>query len=316
MPVKVSIILCTRNRAPNLKQTLEAFAKVSVPDEITADLWVVDNGSTDDTASVIAASRLPNLPVRGVCETQPGLSAARNRGIAETKGDIILFTDDDVRPMPDWIAGMCRPILSGEAHAVAGSVRLAPYLERSWMTPTHRNWLAEATPPQNTHKADMVGANMAFAREVLNKVPRFDTELGAGALGFGEEVLFCWQLIEAWYVSVGAAEDVFVEHHFEEHRLLRSSFLSSAKKRGASEAYLNYHWQHGEISSCALRLRVAKAKLALWRAQNRQACQAEEGIAEAEMRRLKYIAHLESFLQERCRPHKYARYGLEKLVKV
>ena len=52
----VSIIVCTCNRAAALKNTLEALGKLRFPSEWTAELLVVDNGSTDDTASIVKKS--------------------------------------------------------------------------------------------------------------------------------------------------------------------------------------------------------------------------------------------------------------------
>jgi glycosyltransferase involved in cell wall biosynthesis len=75
--IDVSLIICTRNRAESLAKTLEAVRHQQLPDGRTWELLVVDNGSTDDTRSVLetAAARHPAL--RHVLEPRAGLSAAR-----------------------------------------------------------------------------------------------------------------------------------------------------------------------------------------------------------------------------------------------
>lgn len=112
----VSIIICTRNRAAHLQKTLRALGATSVPPQLEIELLVVDNGSTDRTALVVEANAPRGWSVHRVVESEPGVARARNRGIAETAGDVLLFTDDDVRVSREWIGPMVAsplPIRSG-----------------------------------------------------------------------------------------------------------------------------------------------------------------------------------------------------------
>jgi glycosyltransferase involved in cell wall biosynthesis len=242
----------------------------------------VDNASTDNTAEVVKAARLLNMPVRYTLERQRGQSQARNTGIAAARGEIILFTDDDVRPSQDWIAGMCGPILSGEADAVAGGVMIAPHLRRDWMTQEHQNWVASTGSIAQEKRARMVGANMAFSCRVLEKVPQFDTDLGPGALGFSDDTLFTFQLVQAGFL-LKFALDVCVEHHFDPSRLGRQNFVSSAQKMGSSWAYIAHHWLQDEPPVTWRRIVNAVLRLLLWRAGNLKHYSKPEGMAEAEM---------------------------------
>ena len=126
----VSIIICTCNRSDDLRQTLDAIGRLTIPNGYQCDLTVVDNASADGTADMIKSFTLGNMPLRYLLEPRRGKGYAYNAGIAATSGDILLFTDDDVRPPDDWLLGMCGPILSGDADAVAGGLRLAPHLHR------------------------------------------------------------------------------------------------------------------------------------------------------------------------------------------
>jgi glycosyltransferase involved in cell wall biosynthesis len=75
-----------------------------MPDEVI----VVNNNSTKSYEPVFDEFR-KLLPLRTVVETTPGIPAARNRGIQEASGDIILFTDDDCEADPRWVENMVNP---------------------------------------------------------------------------------------------------------------------------------------------------------------------------------------------------------------
>jgi glycosyltransferase involved in cell wall biosynthesis len=307
----VSILLCTRNHATSLRETLQSLAQVAVPDQLPCELVVVDNGSTDATAEVVRSFTCSSLSVRYLGEPRPGKGHAYNAGMAAAQGRILLLTDDDVRLPRHWIAGMAAPILAGQAQVVAGGVRIAPHLERPGMQPAHRTLLASTEGLNAEAPQWIVGANMAFAKEVLAKVPAFDTELGPGALGFEDEVLFYRQLLKAGY-RVATAFDVVVEHHFDEARLQRSSFLEIARKKGRSEAYVEYHWKHRTIGRPYWQLLKCYWRLARWRLR-RWGTYRQEAIPQKEELDLVSDIHFHyQYLAERKRPRLYEPFGLVK----
>ena len=310
----VSVIICSRNRAEHLKQTLDSFKGVALPAHLDVELIVVDNGSEDATASVVHDFDILEVDVRYVYEGTKGLANARNTGLRESRGDIILFTDDDVRFPENWIVGMVAPIQSGQADAVAGGVHIAPHLEPY----CHDDSLRYAsTASLNAENPDrMTGANMAFGRHVLERVPAFDPNLGAGALGTEEETLFSWQLKEASY-RIASAFDVSVEHHFERSRLTRSSYLNYRQKLAQSNAYVCHHWHHWEMSPLALRLRMALKymQLAWVRLANARMIYIENKACPAEGKVTHYITFLRQLLKLHGEPRKYEKHGLVRLGK-
>jgi len=310
----VSIVICTRNHASALRPTLESLSAVHIPEDLSTELIIADNGSTDNTVQVVAEATpwLKNLTggVHRVEAPDPGQCYARNAGIAAARGKIIVFTDDDLRFPTDWIEGICRPILMGDADAVVGGVRLAPHLERPWMSPDHRTWLA-CTDRIQTESPWLVGANFAFSQHVLTKVPSFDTELGPGRLGFGDDTLFGEQLREAGYKIV-ARLDTVVEHHCDADRLLRSSYLSSAEKMGRSLAYRAYHWYHEEQPSPGRQRLRNQILLALRRLTRRRDMQAHEGMPFWEMHYVQFCHFYDQWEKEAQRPRLYERRGLVK----
>jgi glycosyltransferase involved in cell wall biosynthesis len=99
----VSIIIPTFNGATRIGNCLDALLKQKAGDN--AEIIVVNDGSTDNTAEVVESYS----GVRLISQANAGPAAARNRGAAEAGGTIILFTDDDCEPMPDWLDAMLEP---------------------------------------------------------------------------------------------------------------------------------------------------------------------------------------------------------------
>jgi len=245
--MRVAVVICTRNRAESLRPTLVSIGNTTIPSGWTIQLLVVDNGSTDHTCAVIREVRMTNtIDLRYVLEPKPGQCHARNTGLRETSGDIILFTDDDIRVPNNWIIAMCQPFLDETVDAVQGGVifpvHYGPAFERSPLC-SYRSWFASTEELDPVRPSRLVGANMAFRRRVLEKVPGFDIELGPGALGFFDETLFSWQLLATGHKLLGAL-DVTVEHHFDLSRLTSDGLLDLARKFGRSHAFVFHHWEH------------------------------------------------------------------------
>lgn len=313
MTTSVSIIICTCNRAESLRRTLNAIGEVEVPPRFYPELLVVDSGSTDHTADVVKSTLLPNMSVRYLRIPQPGKSVAYNAGMAAAQSEILLFTDDDLIPPPHWIGEMCAPILAGKAQAVAGGVSIAPHLKRAWMQPNHYGIYAstELLQPDVAHQ--MYGANMAFSRAVLARVPGFDPALGPGRpLGCNDDSLFSWQLSRAGFTLVPAFH-IIAEHHFDASRLRRSSLLQHAAKAGRSWAYVRYHWKHDTIKYPRLGLLWYTLYLAYLRSVKGHESISLEGCPTWEISTVETISFYKQYLLERSQPHKYAKFGLVKL---
>ncbi|MDP9174170.1 MAG: glycosyltransferase [Planctomycetota bacterium] len=314
MSATVTVIIATRNRVSNLLETLDSFAHASLPADIQVELVIVDNGSSDKTREAVLRCQMNGIVVRYVLESRPGKTWALNAGLGAAGGEIVLFTDDDVRVPPNWIERMARPLIDGEADVVVGGIRMAPSLERPWITDAHRTWLASFDGFEKFDRLGWrratIGANMGISRHVTGSVPGFDTELGPGQLGFGEETLFSGQLIEAGY-RIEFVEGAEVEHHFDPRRLSRESFLAAAKSHGRSNAYLCHHWSHDTVRWP--RLKAIKTLLVLGWLRIRGGKPPAEGMDEREMGLRCFLHFCRQYLVESRIPRKYARLGLVKL---
>jgi GT2 family glycosyltransferase len=87
--------------------------------EHNAEIIVVNDGSTDDTAKVVESYS----GVRLITQANAGPATARNRGASEARGTIILFTDDDCVPMPDWLESMLKPFEDADVVGAKGVYR-------------------------------------------------------------------------------------------------------------------------------------------------------------------------------------------------
>ncbi|HEV3092687.1 MAG TPA: glycosyltransferase [Candidatus Cybelea sp.] len=118
--MQATIQLCTYNRAALLERALEAcFDQNAAGAEY--EVVLVDDGSTDDTASTIERARArATCPFIVVRQSNRGLAAARNAGIARASGERIIFIDDDVLPLPNFVAEHLRSHAAHPSAVVRG----------------------------------------------------------------------------------------------------------------------------------------------------------------------------------------------------
>src|SRR4051812_25844630 len=102
-PLRFTVAICTWNRSALLAQALEQMTRLQVPAGVTWEVIVVNNNSSDVTDTVIASFE-GRLPIRRVFEPAQGKSHALNRAVAESRGDYILWTDDDALVDEGWLA--------------------------------------------------------------------------------------------------------------------------------------------------------------------------------------------------------------------
>jgi len=115
--MSVSIIVPTFNGASRIGNCLDALVKQTAGRD--AEILVVSDGSTDNTADVVARYSGVHL----ITQSNAGPAVARNRGALEARGTIILFTDDDCVPMPEWLAAMIEPFKDPSVVGVKGVYR-------------------------------------------------------------------------------------------------------------------------------------------------------------------------------------------------
>jgi glycosyltransferase involved in cell wall biosynthesis len=204
MSPDISVVLCTWNRAALLDDALRALT--TQEDAPPHEIIVVDNASTDGTADVAQryALRCPHL--RYVFEARPGLSFARNTGIASSTGRIVAFTDDDVRVGPGWVRTIAAAFARDAQAGCAGGPVLPAWEAAvpAWLTERHWAPLGIQDYGDAPLRVDasrpicLIGANLSFRRDVLDAIGGFDPTLqrvgnGAGSTEDHECHIRLWQ---------------------------------------------------------------------------------------------------------------------------
>jgi glycosyltransferase involved in cell wall biosynthesis len=182
--LEISVVIPTRNRAPKLRRTLEGLCAQSAPAN-TFEVVIVDNGSTDNTCEAVKdfTSRAANSPWSYLREAKPGAAAARNAGVQASRGDIVLFLDDDVVPDPQLIEEHTKSHRE-QTVIVLGAVRF-PWDDSR--TAFHRTLSEHAEllqsfrfpDPHNVPFQHFYTCNLSLPRDVLSRNGGFDESFRA-----------------------------------------------------------------------------------------------------------------------------------------
>jgi glycosyltransferase involved in cell wall biosynthesis len=231
-----SVVLCTRDRPDRLKRVLPSLLAQQYPDY---EVIVVDNApSTSATAELIAKEYAQEARVRYVREDRPGLSAARNCGVAQARGEIIAFTDDDVVLDALWLVGLSRGFSVTEKVACVTGLIVPLELEtpaqflfevhggftrgfsqRIFDLREHR-WKKPAYP--YIIGACGAGASMAFSTEFLKQQGGFDPALGTGTPTHGgEDLAAFFEVILRGYRLVYEPSSLLYHQHRDNYAALQ-----------------------------------------------------------------------------------------------
>lgn len=115
----VSVVVPAYNAQPTIRHTIQSLVSQTYPGEY--EIIVVDDGSTDRTSEIVRSFS----EVKYIRQPNAGPAAARNRGAADSKGEVILFTDSDCAAHKDWIERIVGGFSSDEIAAVCGSYGIA-----------------------------------------------------------------------------------------------------------------------------------------------------------------------------------------------
>lgn len=170
-----AIVICTRHRPELLRNCLRGVSRLDArPDEVI----VVDNTSGDQETEYAAHE----FGARYIVEPFTGLSRARNRGLKESKSEIVAYVDDDAVPDPHWLQRILEPFADSRVAIVTGKTitfeARADNLQNSIRTLSKENslWFETAT-----FGGMGIGANMALRKGVSSDWKGFDERLGRGA---------------------------------------------------------------------------------------------------------------------------------------
>ncbi len=261
----VTVAVCTRDRTADLTRCLASLERLDYP---SLDLLVVDNApSSDATRDEVARHRR----VRYVREPRPGLDWARNRAIAAATGEILVFTDDDVEVDAGWIRAIVRAFRQDRSVAAVTGLVVPGELETDAqiLFERYRSFGRGFAPRRVAPAAGVAmateygaagdygtGANMAFRREVFERIGTFDPALDVGtpARGGGDLEMF-FRVLKSGYALV--YEPRAIVHH--RHRRTIAELRRQIEDHGVSfSAYIvRSAWAYPDE-------RLAFVRLACW----------------------------------------------------
>lgn len=205
--MRISVVIATKDRSAYL-----AAALASLEEQVGApsfEVIVVDNGSTDDTKSIVAAQTArAAYPVTYIYEPEPNRGKARNRGIAVAGGYVVLFCDDDVRVPQGFLAA------HEAAHSTSNLVVNGPILNVASYDESPKPNVA------NYSRAFLCTCNVSIPKHALQAVGGFDesfhlygwedTELGVRLREAGMRWSFAWDAY-IWHIKPPAENTLEIE---------------------------------------------------------------------------------------------------------
>lgn len=239
--MKISVVICTYNRAQMLRGALESLLSQSISQK-DYEVIIVDNASTDNTQDVVQEF-LQHDNVQYIYEMTPGLSRARNIGWRLTTGTYVAFLDDDAIPSTQWLEKTLEAFnMVKTIHmCVGGKIELAlPEKRPTWLADDLLFCLSGLDCSDepiilNNTPYFLHGCNMAFKKTTLEHFGGFNESLGrkGASLISGGETLLQKEIIKNGGSSF-YHPDASVLHHVPKDRMIRWWFIKRMYWEGVS----------------------------------------------------------------------------------
>jgi len=275
----ISLIVCTYNRAERLKRCLASIANLDFKDrsgaslQLQTEVLIVDNASTDNTREVVDSSTgITNL--KYLFEATQGKSYALNLALKESKGRVLIFTDDDIQLDPKAVMAFWAAYQTHKDQFAwfGGRVSL------DWKSTEKPNWLSddirsvldgalgihdlgETSRAYSADDKHPIGALLMMTSEMADKAGEFRTDLGpsGGARGASDDTEY---LIRAQSQNfqghyVGEAQGL---HYVEPSRLTLKGFYTYGYAKGANAVRAKL----SEVGSFSWRRVLNQAARGLW----------------------------------------------------
>jgi glucosyl-dolichyl phosphate glucuronosyltransferase len=247
----LSVLIATHNRARHLRETLSSLASVS--SGARWEVIVVDNNSRDDSRSVVtAAAQAFPVELRYVFEPEQGKAAALNTGMAQSRGDVLVFTDDDVRFEPEWLDRAVEALEESGGDYVGGKVLPIWDAPRPAWLPNRggQHWAVIALLDFGPQPLEFgrngiawpLGVNLAIRRDAFARTGSWDNRFdrqGNTLRGQGQRE-WCLRARQAGLRGFYAPR-MIVQHIVPAERLTRGYFRRWFYWHGISRAILYEH---------------------------------------------------------------------------
>jgi len=242
--MKLSVIICTYNRDKYIYNVLKSIVENDFPTE-KFEIILVNNNSTDKTEAECNRFRtdFPQPVYRYFIEKEQGLSYARNRGIKEATGDILIYVDDDAVVEKEYLQAYYTFFEQHSSAMAAGGPVIPEYEteEPKWMShftrPLITSCIYKGKSISEFKRGEYpIGANTAFRKEIFEKIGSFNVDLGRkgnNLMGAEEKDIFDKMHTAGlkYYYLPGAV----LHHKISESRLTEDYFNRLTYSIGKSE---------------------------------------------------------------------------------
>jgi len=232
---KISIIVCTYNRADILEYCLDSLANQTVPRE-SYEIIVINNNSSDATQRLCDQYAGIYSNLRVIFESLQGLSHARNRGWYEAKTDWIAYIDDDAKAPSDYIERLFAVIQDYQFDCFGGVfLPWYKYGKPRWYKDeyaTNRSTMKDTGILVSGYAS---GGVIAMKREVLSRLGGFPVHLGmtGNKIGYDEETVLQRKMRQAGY-TIGFDPHLKIHHLVSENKMNISWFMKTAYASGTT----------------------------------------------------------------------------------
>ncbi len=209
--MKISHIICTRNRAEQLRVTLAMFIQ-QVLFANNVEMILVDSDSTDDTQEVMKEFAR-RYPATKIVKAGKGLGRARNAGIDAASGELLTFTDDDCYLASNYY-GELQKLFAPPCPYQYGMGQIHLFNKED----DTRIANASIARPYDIKPGTLIptgifqGANIFFLREVFAKAGKFRDDMGAGTPFACEDIEFASRVSRAGFTGI-LTPKIIVQHN-------------------------------------------------------------------------------------------------------
>ncbi|WP_373528308.1 glycosyltransferase family 2 protein [Nostoc sp.] len=251
----VSVVIPIYNGETDLLHLINCLLSQTYPKD-RVEYLLVDNNSSDRTFTILKTSA-ENCPItiHPLSENHIQSSyAARNTGIRAAVGEIIVFTDADCRPQPQWLDTLIKPFVNKEVVMVAGEILALPGKTLLEQHADREETLSQKHTLAHSFRPYGQTANLAIRRIALEKAGLFRPYLTTGG-----DADICWRILEENIGRLEFVPEAIVQHR---HRATLKELQSQWRRYGRSNRYL--HELHGVDLMREITLKECGYRLLRW----------------------------------------------------
>ena len=258
-PLKLSVLISTRNRAHAIAGCLDSIAaSLANAAPLDAEIVVVDNGSEDATSAIVKQRATATaFPVRLLFEPRVGMSVARNLALRTAKGELLVFIDDDCHMSKEYVSQLLHHDANDGDELVlrGGRIELGDPTDLPLTiktTPTPLRFNRRMNPAMNPTRhnpiiAQLSGCNITMRRAVVERLGPYDERFGPGAIiPSAEDADY---VIRAYLadITLEYVPDMTVFHYHGRKQKSVGYKLMRSYSIGAGALYAKYFFKHPNL---------------------------------------------------------------------